>query len=202
MINEANTYKNLEIQISDSNKKKSLQETLKETHKSQNKPKKIKLKNSKENLLKEKGKINNNIYNEGLNSSKQLKENTKIRKPEIVKLKLIPDDAKIKTDIITQEIHLRTIYVDLNEENINNQDGNSTNNIISFQKTRYSDNSIRTCQYTIITFFPLALFNQFKSAFNWFFLIYNIIACIPQLSDLDPLAEVTLLQKLLLLLLY
>ena len=118
MINEANTYKNLEIQISDSNKKKSLQETLKETHKSQNKPKKIKLKNSKENLLKEKGKINNNIYNEGLNSSKQLKENTKIRKPEIVKLKLIPDDAKIKTDIITQEIHLRTIYVDLNEENI------------------------------------------------------------------------------------
>ena len=101
MINEANTYKNLEIQISDSNKKKSLQETLKETHKSQNKPKKIKLKNSKENLLKEKGKINNNIYNEGLNSSKQLKENTKIRKPEIVKLKLIPDDAKIKTDIIT-----------------------------------------------------------------------------------------------------
>ena len=34
MINEANTYKNLEIQISDSNKKKSLQETLKETHKS------------------------------------------------------------------------------------------------------------------------------------------------------------------------
>ena len=191
MINEANTYKNLEIQISDSNKKKSLQETLKETYKNQNKPKKIKLKNSKENLLKEKGKINNNIYNEGLNSSKQLKENTKIRKPEIVKLKLIPDDAKIKTDIITQEIHLRTIYVDLNEENINNQDGNSTNNIISFQKTRYSDNSIRTCQYTIITFFPLALFNQFKSAFNWFFLIYNIIACIPQLSDLDPLAEVT-----------
>ena len=191
MLNEANTYKNLEIQISDSNKKKSLQETLKETYKNQNKSKKIKLKSSNENLLKEKGNTNNNIYNEGLNSSKQLKENTKIRKPEIVKLKLIPNDAKIKTDIMIQEIHLRKIYVDLNEENINNQDGNIENNIISFQKARYSDNSIRTCQYTIITFFPLALFNQFKSAFNWFFLIYNIIACIPQLSDLDPLAEVT-----------
>ena len=55
----------------------------------------------------------------------------------------------------------------------------------------YNDNSIRTCQYTIITFFPLALLNQFKSAFNWFFLIYSIIAVIPQLSDLDPLPEVT-----------
>ena len=37
----------------------------------------------------------------------------------------------------------------------------------------------------------MALFNQFKTAFNWFFLIYNIIASIPQISDLDPAAEVT-----------
>ena len=37
----------------------------------------------------------------------------------------------------------------------------------------------------------MALFNQFKTAFNWFFLIYNIIAVIPELSDLDPLAEIS-----------
>ena len=188
MLKETNTNKNLVIQILESNKTKSLQATVKESFNNRGKPKKIKQKNTNENFLKEKDNLNDNIYNEQLNSSKHLNDNTKIRKPEIVKLKLIPEDVKIKTDIITQVINIRRIYVDLNEENISNQD---ENNIISNQKTLYSDNSIRTCQYTILTFFPLALFNQFKSAFNWFFLIYNIIACIPQLSDLDPLAEVS-----------
>ena len=188
MLKEPNTNKHLEIQILENNKTKSLQETVKESFINKGKPKKIKQKNTNENFLKEKDNLNNNIYNEQLNSSKLLNDNKRIRKPEIVKLKLIPDDAKIKTDIITQTINIRKIYVDLNEENNSNQD---ENNIISYQKTIYNDNSIRTCQYTILTFFPLALFNQFKNAFNWFFLIYNIIACIPQLSDLDPLAEVS-----------
>ena len=114
MLKETNTNKNLVIQILESNKTKSLQATVKESFNNRGKPKKIKQKNTNENFPKEKDKLNDNIYNEQLNSSKHLNDNTKIRKPEIVKLKLIPEDVKIKTDIITQVINIRRIYVDLN----------------------------------------------------------------------------------------
>ena len=82
--------------------------------------------------------------------------------------KVIPDNNKIIKDALNSDNSLRKIYVDLNEINIINQE---VNNIILNQRNSYNNNSIRTCQYTIITFLPLALFNQFKSAFNWFFII-------------------------------
>ena len=87
-----------------------------------------------------------------------------------------------------ESIKQRKLYVDLNdikEEIIDN------NNEILNQRATYNDNSIRTCQYTLLTFLPLALLNQFKTAFNWYFLIYIIIAVNPYLSDLEPLPEIS-----------
>ena len=82
----------------------------------------------------------------------------------------------------------RKLYVDLNyiDEEIIDK-----NNIILNQRKAYNDNSIRTCQYTLLTFLPLSLLNQFKTAFNWFFLIYVIVAVNPYLSDLDPIPEIS-----------
>ena len=172
-------------------KKKTLRESLKEIHQNPKLPNK----NQKNNLIKvikmEKDELQNNFYDKEIMSKTQVKENKQIPKPSIKKLKLIVNDEgnEKKVDVHPQSAsNLRKIYVDLNEiDNINHKDGDTIFN----QRTTYNDNSIRTCQYTIITFLPLALFNQFKSAFNWFFLIYNIIATIPALSDLDPLAEAT-----------
>ena len=164
-------------------KKKSLKDSLKETHQN---------KNNLINMLKmEIDEIGNNFKKEERFSKTQVKENKVIPRPSIKKLKLIENDGRIdKTleDLPVLVSNLRKIYVDLNRIDNNNSE---TDSIILNQRIEYNDNSIRTCQYTIITFLPLALFNQFKSAFNWFFLIYNIIATIPALSDLDPLAEVT-----------
>ena len=75
---------------------------------------------------------------------------------------------------------------DLDNDNIIN---NKDNEIIN-QRDLYCNNGIRTCQYTLLTFFPLALLNQFKTAFNWFFLIFVILSCIPILSDSSIVANV------------
>ena len=85
----------------------------------------------------------------------------------------------------------RKIYVDLNNIFLNEKNVNQNgDDIIINQRNLYCNNSIRTCQYTLITFLPLALLNQFKTAFNWFFLIYVIIACIPVLSNKAVAADV------------
>ena len=85
-----------------------------------------------------------------------------------------------------EKIKQRKIYVDLNDLDISND----KENVIINQREIFGNNAIRTCQYTLITFFPLALLNQFKTAFNWFFLLYVIISLIPDLSDRAPLPEV------------
>ena len=184
-VNQLNNKQ--EITNIENNKKKTLKETLKESHKNQTKISKNLKINIDENLQKNKEELNDDVIDDVPDTEKQFNENAKFRKPDIKKIKVIPNKEKINSDTMNLDNNLRKIYVDLNEIN-NNQD---VNDIMENQKNLYNNNSIRTCQYTIITFLPLALFNQFKSAFNWFFLIYNIIAMIPALSDLDPLAEVT-----------
>ena len=70
-----------------------------------------------------------------------------------------------------ENIKLRKIYADLKysyDEKNNNKNKNINVEIIN-QRNIYCHNGIRTCQYTYLTFFPLALLNQFKTAFNWFF---------------------------------
>jgi len=99
------------------------------------------------------------------------------------------DNINVENNNIGLDKEQRKIYVDLNNVNegipIENKE-----DIIENQKKKYSNNSIRTCQYTLLTFFPLAIFNQFKTAFNWFFLLSIILVCIPQFSDRSPMSEV------------
>ena len=191
MSGEPETNINTDIQNVDINKKKTLKEHIKDIRKNMNKPLTIQISNINNNNKEiPKKTINNNIYSDEPVYLNQKKDETKKSKIEIKKIKLISNENKINSEENPSKSNLRKIYADLNLNELNNINEKSNSNIISEQKLRYGDNGIRTCQYTILTFLPLALINQFKSGFNWFFLIYNIIVCIPQLSDLDPLAEV------------
>ena len=68
----------------------------------------------------------------------------------------------------------RKLYVDL-------QEGTKV-----IQPEKYCDNSVRTTQYTIISFLPFAIINQYKNPFNIFFLVEMVIDCIPAISSVSP----------------
>ena len=72
----------------------------------------------------------------------------------------------------------RKLYVDL-------QDGTKIE-----QKEKFCNNSIKTTQYNLFTFLPLAIINQYKTPFNWFFLIQAIIDCIPSISSVEPVTTI------------
>ena len=58
------------------------------------------------------------------------------------------------------------------------------------QPQKFCDNSVRTAQYTLYSFLLLAIMNQYKTPFNWFFLIQAIIDCIPSISSVDPVTTI------------
>ncbi|XP_029821556.1 phospholipid-transporting ATPase IC [Manacus vitellinus] len=55
---------------------------------------------------------------------------------------------------------------------------------LCFKKSKYADNAIKTYKYNPITFLPLNLFEQFKRAANFYFLVLLILQSIPQISTL------------------
>ena len=67
----------------------------------------------------------------------------------------------------------RKLFVDL-------QDGTKVD-----QPEKFCDNSVRTTQYTLITFLPFALLNQYKNPFNIYFLVSMVIDCIPSISSIN-----------------
>ena len=73
----------------------------------------------------------------------------------------------------------RKLYVDLQDDTIVNQ------------PEKFCDNSVRTTQYTLLTFLPLALFDQYKNPFNIYFLVSMIIKMIPAISSVNPVANIT-----------
>ncbi len=67
----------------------------------------------------------------------------------------------------------------------------NTFNDNNFEQTqKFCNNKIRTSKYTLLTFLPLALFYQFNSAFNLFFLVTAIITVIPEISTITPISAV------------
>ena len=82
----------------------------------------------------------------------------------------MPNNNKNEKPVKTQ----RKLYVDL-----------QTGTLVT-QPEKYCDNSVRTSQYTLYSFLPLAIINQYKTPFNWFFLIQAIIDCIPAISSVNP----------------
>ena len=92
---------------------------------------------------------------------------------------------------VNEKLKMRKIYVDLNIQGIEKDKSiDSKDNKIINQRKTFGDNSIRTGQYSLITFLPLAIINQFKIASNWFFLITAIIVSIPVLADKNSTSEI------------
>ena len=122
---------------------------------------------------------------------------------------VIPQDTKINivnnttdNNLFQKNIETNNYLSNLNQDNNNNSGENIKNKsqrklfvdlqdgTLTKQPEKFCDNSVRTNQYTIITFLPLALFNQYKNPFNIFFLIQMIIALIPKISPLEPVTTI------------
>eukprot|EP00048_Salpingoeca_helianthica_P015043 m.224745 g.224745 ORF g.224745 m.224745 type:complete len:1261 (-) comp16540_c0_seq1:52-3834(-) len=58
------------------------------------------------------------------------------------------------------------------------------------QATRYPSNRIITSKYTVLTFLPKNLFEQFRRVANFYFLVVMIIALIPGLAPYTPVTSV------------
>ncbi|XP_044287466.1 phospholipid-transporting ATPase IC [Varanus komodoensis] len=56
---------------------------------------------------------------------------------------------------------------------------------LCLQKSKYAGNAIKTYKYNPITFLPLNLFEQFKRAANFYFLVLLILQSIPQITTLS-----------------
>ncbi|EGG15352.1 transmembrane protein [Cavenderia fasciculata] len=58
------------------------------------------------------------------------------------------------------------------------------------QGRKYPSNYIRTTKYTLLTFIPKNLFEQFRRMSNFYFLCVLVVQCIPQISPLIPLTSI------------
>ena len=58
------------------------------------------------------------------------------------------------------------------------------------EKARKVSNYVRTTKYTLLTFLPLNLFEQFRKASNIYFLINMIITLIPGVSPIFPITSI------------
>uniref|UniRef100_A0A803TNC8 Phospholipid-transporting ATPase n=1 Tax=Anolis carolinensis TaxID=28377 RepID=A0A803TNC8_ANOCA len=56
---------------------------------------------------------------------------------------------------------------------------------LCLKKSKYAGNAIKTYKYNPITFLPLNLFEQFKRAANFYFLVLLILQTIPQITTLS-----------------
>eukprot|EP00698_Gefionella_okellyi_P014854 TRINITY_DN4136_c0_g2_i1.p1 TRINITY_DN4136_c0_g2~~TRINITY_DN4136_c0_g2_i1.p1 ORF type:complete len:1193 (-),score=298.49 TRINITY_DN4136_c0_g2_i1:16-3594(-) len=54
-------------------------------------------------------------------------------------------------------------------------------------EANYTDNGVSTTKYTLLTFLPKNLFEQFRRAANFYFLLSAILQVIPQISPQDPI---------------
>ena len=61
------------------------------------------------------------------------------------------------------------------------------------QKNHKESNYVRTAKYTILTFLPLNLFEQFRKTSNIYFLLNMLVAILPGVSPIFPLTSITAL---------
>ena len=109
--------------------------------------------------------LNNNIQENNINTIIPITENC-------------PNDlSQNQNNKNKQKKTQRKLYVDLQDDTIVNQ------------PEKYCDNSVRTTQYTLLTFLPLALFDQYKNPFNIYFLVNMIIHMIPAISSVNPVTH-------------
>ena len=58
---------------------------------------------------------------------------------------------------------------------------------IDFHYLCFQNNFIKTSKYSLLTFIPLNLFEQFQRAANFYFLCLLILQLIPEISSLTPI---------------
>ncbi|NXV60906.1 AT8B1 ATPase, partial [Molothrus ater] len=75
--------------------------------------------------------------------------------------------------------------VKANDQRFYDQPGFKRTIFLCFKKSKYAGNAIKTYKYNPITFLPLNLFEQFKRAANFYFLVLLILQSIPQISTLS-----------------
>eukprot|EP01105_Mastigella_eilhardi_P028771 TRINITY_DN970_c0_g1_i1.p1 TRINITY_DN970_c0_g1~~TRINITY_DN970_c0_g1_i1.p1 ORF type:complete len:935 (-),score=274.80 TRINITY_DN970_c0_g1_i1:55-2859(-) len=66
----------------------------------------------------------------------------------------------------------------------------SFNNALLNKKRHFRGNVARTTKYTLITFLPKNLFEQYRRATNIYFLLVVILTCIPQISPISPVTSI------------
>ena len=102
--------------------------------------------------------------------------------------KILTTEQEINTTNKNLDIQTESqISLNLDDNDINNQNEKTSKNMrklyveledgtIIKQPEKYCNNRMSTNQYTILTFLPLALKNQFKTVFNWIFLFSTILS--------------------------
>eukprot|EP00762_Andalucia_godoyi_P003145 ANDGO_01127.mRNA.1 Phospholipid-transporting ATPase 3 len=65
-----------------------------------------------------------------------------------------------------------------------------TNDVHFNSRQGFPTNYIRTTKYTVITFLPLNLFEQFRRLSNFYFLVSMIVALIPGVSPVFPITSI------------
>lgn len=58
-------------------------------------------------------------------------------------------------------------------------------------KAHFPPNFIRTTRYTIISFLPLSILNQYKRLANVYFLMLSVLSCIPIIAPWSPVSMIT-----------
>lgn len=87
------------------------------------------------------------------------------------------------------------ILLNITNYNINYLQGNGPysfviNNRQANSERGFPTNFIRTTKYTLITFLPKNLFEQFRRVSNFYFLIVVIIQLVPSISPLNPITSI------------
>uniref|UniRef100_A0A8D0HF46 Phospholipid-transporting ATPase n=1 Tax=Sphenodon punctatus TaxID=8508 RepID=A0A8D0HF46_SPHPU len=75
--------------------------------------------------------------------------------------------------------------VKANDRSFHEQPQFQKTTFLCVKKSKYAENAIKTYKYNPITFLPLNLFEQFKRAANFYFLILLILQTIPQITTLS-----------------
>ena len=104
---------------------------------------------------------------------------------------MLESEENPKNDLHDEEILTTRFNIENTEKKNQRKLYINTFNDNNFEQTeKFCNNKIRTSKYTLLTFLPLALFYQFNSAFNLFFLVTAIITVIPEISTITPISAV------------
>ena len=66
----------------------------------------------------------------------------------------------------------------------------SRNSVFGNTKSGSGDNAVRNYKYTLLSFIPIVLFEQFQRLFNCFWLAQCIIVLVPGMTPTNPISTI------------